>query len=182
MSNLNIASEQFGDFSKSAVDAALKFASVSFESAERMFALNLEAAKVSLDVTAKGAKSIASVKDVQELNSLRTKSAETGLEFMLGYSKNFYELSTAAQAQYSALAEERFAAVQKSVVEGLDKVAKSAPAGADVAIAAMKSSVAASTAALDSVSKAAKQFTTFTDNAVKAASETAAKATPSKRK
>ncbi len=183
MSNLNIASEQFGDFSKSAVDAAMKFASVSFDSAERMFALNLEAAKTGLDVTAKNAKSLAAVKDVQELNTVRTKGAETGLEFMLGYSRAFYELSTAAQAQFGALSEERFASVQKAVAENLDKVAKSAPAGSDVAIAAMKSSVAASTAAFDSVSKAAKQFTAFADNAVKAAAETAApKATAAKRK
>ncbi len=182
MSNLNIATEQFGDFSKSAVDAAMKFATVSFDSAERMFALNLEAAKTGLDVTAKNAKSLAAVKDVQELNTLRTKGAETGLEFMLGYSRTFYELSTFAQAQYSALAEERFATMQKNVVEGLDKAAKSAPAGSDVAFAALKSSVAASTAAFDSVSKAAKQFSAFADNAVKAASETAAPKATTKRK
>jgi phasin family protein len=182
MSNLNVASEQFGDFSKSAVDAALKFAKVSFDSAERVFALNLEAAKVGLDESAKNAKALTAVKDVQDLNSLRTKTAETGLEFLVGYSKNFYELSTAAQAQFSALVEERFATVQKSVVENLDKVAKSAPAGADVAIAALKSSVAASTAAFDTANKAAKQFTVFADTAFKAASDTAAKATPAKRK
>ncbi|MBI3714622.1 MAG: phasin family protein [Betaproteobacteria bacterium] len=177
MSNLNIASEQFGDFSKSAVDAAMKFAHVSFESAERMIALNLEAAKAGLDVTAKNAKSLAAVKDVQELNTVRTKGAETGLEFMLGYSRTFYELSTAAQAQFSALAEERFATMQKSVAENLDTVSKSAPAGSDVAIAALKSSMAASTAAFDSVSKAAKQFTAFADNAVKVAADTATKTT-----
>ena len=88
MSNLNVGSEQFGEFSKSAVDTASKFARVSFDSAERFFALNLEAAKVGLDETAKGTTAATAVKDAQEFNGLRTKAAETGLEFFMGYSKN----------------------------------------------------------------------------------------------
>ena len=182
MSNLNLSNEQFGDFSKSAVDAAMKFAKVSFDSAERMFALNLEAAKVGLDETAKGTKAATAVKDAQEFAGLRTKAAETGLEFFMGYSKNLYDISNFAQAQYSSLIEERVASFQKSVVEGIDKAAKNAPAGTDVAFAALKSSVAASTAAMDTLSKASKQVSTYTDTAIKAATETATKATASSKR
>ncbi len=183
MSNLNVGTEQFGEFSKSAVDVATKFAKVSFDSAERMFALNLEAAKVSLDESAKSAKAATAVKDAQELNGLRTKAAETGLEFFMGYSKNLYDISSAAQAQYASLLEERVAAFQKTVVEGIDKAAKNAPAGTDVAFAALKSSMAASTAAMDTMSKASKQVSTFADTAFKTATDTATKATgASKRK
>ena len=182
MSNLNVGTEQFGDFSKSAVDAATKFARVSFDSAERFFALNLEAAKVSLDETAKGTKAATAVKDVQEFNGLRTKAAETGLEFFMGYSKNLYDISNYAQAQYSSFIEERVSAFQKSVVEGLDKAAKNAPAGTDVAFSALKSSVAASTAAMDTFSKASKQASSFADTAFKTATETATKATASSKR
>lgn len=182
MSNLNVGTEQFGEFSKSAVDTASKFARVSFDSAERFFALNLEAAKVGLDETAKGTKAATAVKDAQEFNGLRTKAAETGLEFFMGYSKNLYDISNYAQAQYSSLIEERVSAFQKSIVEGIDKAAKNAPAGTDVAFAAMKSSVAASTAALDTFSKASKQVSGFADTAFKAATETATKATASSKR
>ena len=182
MSNLNMANEQFGDLSKSAIEDAMKFANVSLESIERMFALNLEAAKVSLDVTAKNAKAVGTVKDAQALNGLTTKASETGVEFMTGYSKNLYEISNAAQAKFGALVEERVASFQKSVVEGLDKAAKSAPAGSDVAFAAIKSSLAASTAAMDTLTKAGKQLSTYSESALKSAAESVAKATPSKRK
>ena len=182
MSNLNMANEQFGDLSKSAIEDAMKFANVSLESIERMFALNLEAAKVSLDVTAKNAKAVGTVKDAQALNGLTTKASETGVEFMTGYSKNLYEISNAAQAKFGALVEERVASFQKSMVEGLDKAAKTAPAGSDVAFAAIKSSLAASTAAMDTLTKAGKQLSTYSDSAFKSAAETVAKATPSKRK
>ena len=182
MSNLNLGTEQFGDFSKSIVDSAMKFAKVSFDSAERMIALNLEAAKVSLDVTAKNANAATSVKDVQELNGLRTKAGETGLEFFVGYSKNLYDISTAAQAQYSSLVEERVSAFQKTVVEGIDKAAKNAPAGSDVAFAALKSGIAAQASALDTLSKAGKQVSGFADTAFKAAAETTTKATASSKR
>ncbi|HEX4857521.1 MAG TPA: phasin family protein [Usitatibacteraceae bacterium] len=171
MNNLNYGTEQFGDFSKNVVDAAAKFAQVSFDSAERMFALNIEAAKVGFDEVAKSTKAATAVKDVQEFNGLRTKAAETGLEFMVGYAKNFYEISNAAQASYSSLVEERVSAFQKQVVEGIDKAAKNAPAGTDVAFAALKSGVAASTAAFDTFNKAGKQVANFADNAFKAATE-----------
>lgn len=181
MANVNTATEQFGNFSKSAIDASMKFATASFTNAERVIALNLEATKVSLGETAKNAKSFAAIKDAQELNSLSTKTAETGVEFLMGYSKNFYEISAAAQAQYTALVEERVNVFQQSVAETLDKVTKSAPAGSDVAVTALKSGMAASTAAMDNFSKAAKQMTAFADTAFKTASDTAAKAAPKRK-
>ena len=182
MSNLNMANEQFGDFSKTAVEDAMKFATVSLDSIERMFALNLEAVKVSLDVTAKNAKAVGAVKDSQALNGLTTKASETGAEFMAGYSKNLQEINNAAQAKFGALVEERVASFQKSMVEGLDKAAKTAPAGSDVAFAAIKSSMAASTAAMDTLTKAGKQLSTYSETALKSAAESVAKATPAKRK
>ena len=181
MSTLNMANEQFGDLSKTAVDDAMKFATVSLDSIERMFALNLEAVKVSLDVTAKNAKAVGAVKDAQALSGLSTKASETGVEFLTGYSKNLYEISNAAQAKFGALVEERVATFQKTVVEGLDKASKTAPAGSDVAFAAIKSSMAASTAALDTITKAGKQLSSYSESAIKSAADTVAKATPKRK-
>lgn len=181
MNNFNSASEQFGDFSKAALDMATKFASVSFETTERTLALNLEAVKVGFDQSTQNAKALVAIKNIEDLNSLRTKSAETGLNFLTAYTKNLYELGTHTQAQYSALVEERFGSLQQSLVDNLDKLAKSSPAGTDVAINAIKSGLAASTAAFDTVSKAAKQMTAFADTTIKAAAESTPKAA-SKRK
>ena len=177
MATLNSATEQFSDLSKTTIDAAMKFAHASFGNVERMIALNVEATKVGLGETAKNVKAFSTIKDAQELNSLSTKTAETGVEFLMGYSKNFYEISSAAQAQYTALVEARVNEFQQSVTETLDKVSKSAPAGSDVAISALKSGIAASNAAMDNFSKATKQMTSFAETAYKQASETATAAT-----
>jgi hypothetical protein len=57
------------------------------------------------------------------------------------------------------------AAFQQAFAETVDQAAKSAPAGSDVAVAAMKSQLAAATAAFDSFTKAAKHVASFTDAA-----------------
>jgi len=175
MTTLNTVAEQLGDLSKTNVDAAMKFAAVGVGSAERFFGLNFEATKVGFDATSKNAKAVTSVKDAQELNSLSTKAAETGMEFLMGYSKNFYEIASSAQAQYTSLVEERVSLFQKSMVDTLDKVSKAAPAGSDVFVTAMKTGLAATTAATDSFTKAAKQASAFADTAFKTATETAEK-------
>jgi phasin family protein len=168
--------EQLNDFNKTAVDAAVRFALVSVDSAERLFALNVATTKNSIDGAARNLAAISSVKDVQELNNLRTKLAESSLEQAVDYSRNVYELSAATQAEYTSLAEDRIATLQHSLVDGLDKIAKTAPAGSDVAVATLKSNLAALTAAYDSLVKAGKQVTTYADAGMKAAADFGTKA------
>ena len=169
--------EQLGEFSKSTIDAAMKFAQVGLSSAEHLFALNVEAVKVGFDVTSKNAKAVTSVKDAEGMNALRTNAAETGMEFMMGYSKNFYAATSAAQAQYSALVEERMSLFQQSMGDTIDKLAKNAPAGSEAFVTAMKNGLAASATATDNMSKAAKQAGILADTAFKNVTETAEKAT-----
>lgn len=177
MNTFNIPSDQFGDFSKSTMDTVMKFAQVGIANAEHLFALNVEAMKVGLDVTSKNAKAVSGVKDAEGMNVLRTQATETGMEFVVGYSKNFYAATSAAQTQYAALLEERMSQFQHSMADTLDTAAKAAPAGSDVFINAMKNSLAASATAGDNFSKAAKQATNFADTAFKNVTETAEKAT-----
>ena len=58
----------------------------------------------------------------------------------------------------------------------LEKATKNAPAGSDVAVTALKSTVAATTAAFDQFSKATKQVVDFADASVRAATANAANA------
>jgi len=168
--------QEMSDYQKSAVDTAVKFARTSVDNVERLFAFNLEATKLSLDETAKNMQAMSGVSDVQELHNLRSKLAENSLEFAMGYSRNLYEMTSAAQAELSTMLEEQVAGFQKHFADNIDKVAKSAPAGSDVAVAALKSSLAATTALMDSVTKATKQAASYADAGIKAASSGNAKA------
>jgi phasin family protein len=159
----------FSEITAATVDSATKLTRISMDSAERVIALQLDFAKASLEQATRSAKALAGAKDVQELLSMRTKSAESAVERLMGYSRSLYEISSEAQSQFSKLAEERMSSFQQAVSETVEQAAKSAPAGSDVAVAAMKSSLAATTAAFDSFNKAARHLASYTDAGVHAA-------------
>jgi len=174
------ATEQFVDFNKANVAHASKLAAVAMENAEKLVKLNLSAAKAVLAQGVENAQSFASVKDVQDLMTLRTKFAESGVQGAIAYSKTFYELASQAQAEYTALSEEAWASYSKGVSTWVDRASKSAPAGSDVALNAFKSTMAATTAAFDQFQKATKQVVNLADANIRAAAATAAKSVPAK--
>ncbi|HUL94945.1 MAG TPA: phasin family protein, partial [Usitatibacter sp.] len=73
------------------------------------------------------------------------------------------------QSELGRLAEERVATFQQAITETVDQASKSAPAGSDVAVAALKSSLAATSAAFDSFNKAAKRAASLADAGLRAA-------------
>ncbi|MEO8485531.1 MAG: phasin family protein [Betaproteobacteria bacterium] len=174
--------EQFAEFNKVSVANATKIAALSIENAEKLFRLNLNAAKIALAQGVEGAQAAASVKDVQELVAIRAKYAESGVQTALSYSRTLYDLTSAAQAEYSSIAEQAWTSYTKGVAAIVDKASKSAPAGSDVAVNAFKSTFAASTAAFDQFQKASKQVINLADASVRAAAANASKTAGKSRK
>jgi phasin family protein len=157
------------EITNAAVQTAARFTQISMDSTERAIAVQLEYAKGALAQASLTAQAVSQVKGVQDFVSLRTRIAENALENLMGYSRSLYEVGAEAQAELSKLAEERMSSFQQAVSETVDQAARSAPAGGDVAVAAIKSSLAATTAAFDSFTKAAKHVASFTDAGVRAA-------------
>jgi phasin family protein len=174
---IHAATEQFADFNKANVAQAQKIAALALENAEKFLKLNLNAAKVVLANGAESAAAAASVKDVQDLMALRAKYAETGVQTATAYTKSLYEISSEAQAQFTALAEQAWSTYTKDAAAWVEKASKSAPVGSDAAVNAFKSTFAASTAAFDQFQKATKQVVSLADASVRAASASAANAT-----
>ncbi len=168
------ATEQLAEINKAGYDNAVKLASLSLEKAERLTKLNLQAAKVALEQGVLSANAVAGIKDVQELVAVRAKLTEAGVQNALGYSRGVYQIASEAQADFSALAEQAWATYTKGMAAWVEKAAKNAPAGSDVAVTALKSTVAATTAAFDQFSKATKQVVSFADASMRAASANAA--------
>ena len=167
--------EQFAEINKANIEQATKLAAVALQNAEKLFQANVEAAKFVLAQGVESASAVAGIKDVQELVAVRTRYAETGVQGALGYSRNLYEIVSQTQAQYTALAEEAFAAYTKGLASWVDKAGANAPAGSDVAVNAFKSTVAATTAAFDQFQKATKQVVSLADASMRAAAANASK-------
>ena len=156
------------EIGRTALEAAARATRISMDSAERTVAVQMEYANAALKQATLNAQAVSQVKDVQELLSVRTRIAENTLENLMGYSRSLYEVASEAQSEYSRLAEERMASFQQAVTQTVDQAVRSSPAGGDVAATAIKSQLAATTAAFDSFAKAAKHLASFADAGVTA--------------
>src|SRR5262249_37739523 len=91
--------------------------------------------------------------------TLNTAASQPALERAIAYSRSVYEVAAQSQSELVKFLEARAAEYNKNLVGVLDKVSKSAPAGSDVAVAAVKSALAAASTAYDNFNKVAKQAT-----------------------
>ncbi|HET7728436.1 MAG TPA: phasin family protein [Usitatibacter sp.] len=157
------------ELSRATLDTAARATRISMDSAERAIAVQLEYAKGALTQAGLNARAVAQARNVQDLLSLPSRIAENTLENVIGYSRSLYEVASGAQSEFSRLAEGRMAQFQQAVSETVEQAAKAAPGGGDVAVAAIKSQLAATTAAFDSFTKAARQMASYADAGVTAA-------------
>ncbi|MDR2637281.1 MAG: phasin family protein [Zoogloeaceae bacterium] len=184
------SSEQFAVANKAVVDSLLSLASTALDSAERVAALNLNTARSVLEDSVSNTKALLNVKDPQEALSLQASLAQPSVEKAVAYTRSIYEISDQAKENIARQVSANFADWQKQSSSLMEQVSKSSPVGSDVAVAALKSAIAATNSAFDSMSKAAKQVSEITEanvaaatNAtVKAVGATAAAAAPSKKK
>ena len=156
--------EQLVALNKANLEMAMKFAGVALQGAERILDLQLKAAKTAFADSVENAKTIAAVKDLQQLAALNDSMAQPTIEKATAYAKSVYDVTTATQAEFGKLVEEQVSEFNKQVVTALDKIVKTAPAGSEVGIAALKSGIAAINSAYENVSKVAKQFTEATQS------------------
>ncbi|GAB2181792.1 phasin family protein [Denitratisoma sp. agr-D3] len=168
--------EQFSTANKANVETLLTIANTAFASAERLAALNLNTARSVLEDVVSSAKTVLSAKDVQELVALQATLAQPALEKAVAYSRSVYEIATQTQEELGKVFEAQYAEVNKNVGTVLEKAAKNAPAGSDVAVAAVKSALAAANSAYDSINKAAKQVAEIAEANVAAATSATVKA------
>src|SRR5262245_17082696 len=157
------------EISRASLEAATRFTRISLDSVERTLAIQLEYTKGAVTQAALTARAVSQVQDVEQLMKLRSRLAENAVENFVGYSRSLYEVASEAQSEFSKLAEERLATYQNAVIEAVDQAAKAAPGTGDVAVAAVKSSMVAATAAFDSLNKAARQVASYADAGVKVA-------------
>ena len=168
--------EQLSSANKANVETMLTLANTAFASAERFAALNLNTARAVLEDSVNNAKALLGAKDVQEIVTLQATLSQPAVEKAVAYSRSVDEISAQTQEEFSKLVEAQFAEVNKNVASSLDKAAKSAPAGSDVAVAAVKSAIAAANSAYDTMSKAAKQVAEIAEANVAAATNATVKA------
>ena len=173
---MNAMTEQLASANKANVETLLSLANTAFASAERLAALNLNTARAMLEDSVSSAKALLAVKDVQQLMAMQSTLAQPAVEKAVAYSRSAYEIATQTQEELTRVIESQVSEINRNVADALDKAAKNAPAGSDVAVAAVKSAIAAANSAYDSMTKAAKQVAEIAEANVAAATTATVKA------
>ena len=148
--------EQITATNKAGVETLIGLANTQFAALQQLSALNLKVAKSAFEESVSYTKSLLGAKDPQSFASLSAAAAQRALEEAIAYSRSVYEIATQSQAEMTKFAEAQTGELNKNIVGYLDNVAKNAPAGSDVAIAAVKSALAATNSAYDSIGRATK--------------------------
>jgi phasin family protein len=155
---MSIKPEQFAAANKATVDSLLSVANTALASAERIAALNLNAARSALEDTASGVKSVLSAKDPQEALAVQSSLAKPAVEKAVAYSRSVYEITAQTQQELAKMVEAQFGDFQKSIAGMVELATKSAPAGSESAIAAIQNAIAAANSAFGNMNSVAKQF------------------------
>jgi len=167
-----VTPEQIQAANKANVESLLAVANAQFSAFEKLANISAGAVKGAFEDSIANARALMGAKDVQEFVSLQSTLAQPAIEKAIAYSKSVYEVATEANGELSKVAERRVAEWNENFVSLLDKVSKNAPAGSDVAVAAVKSMLAAGNAAYDNFTKVTKQATEIAEANVAAATET----------
>jgi phasin family protein len=177
MSNTPFVSpEQISAAGKANVETMMFIANTAFASAERLAALNLNTARSLLEDSVANVKAMLATKDPQAFMGLQASLAQPAVEKAVAYSRSVYEIATETQEELNKVLEAQASTINANVNSALDQAVKSAPAGSDVAVAAVKQAIAAANSAYDSMSKAAKQVAEIAEANVAAATTATVKA------
>jgi Phasin protein len=159
--------EQFTELTKALHVHSGRFASLSLDKAERFARFNLAATDVVLQQGAYTGQAIAGIKDVAAITSLHAKLAETAVLNVKAYSRGVSQVATDAQADFSTVVEDAWAAWRDRVTSWVESSAKNSPAGSQAAVDAFKTTMAATSAAFDHFSQANRRVAQLADQIVR---------------
>jgi len=165
------------DFAKSGFNFALFFANTAFDGIERLALLNLAAARSVFEASMSNITTLLGAKDVQSFVSLQKSLSAPSIEKGMEYSRNVIAIASETKDKIAKEVEVQVADTNAKVSGLVEKALASAPAGSEVAVAAVKSAIKTANEAYEGLNKAAKQAAEVAEASVAAATEATIKAT-----
>lgn len=173
---MSLTPDHFVSAHKSAADAAHAFGRIAFDGAERLLALQLSAARTLLEERRGAAQALLDARQPQEIAALGRDALRPEGERLVGYARAVYDILARTQEEWLQQVERQQAGWHQSVGQWLDAYARTAPGGADVAVAALRTAVNAANSTFDSVHKAARQVANIAEAGVVAAADASVRA------
>jgi phasin family protein len=169
--------EQFAAAQKSNLDTSWAVANIMFEGFQKLVELNLQAVKSTLAEGRENVGKALPANDPQDLVSAQARLMQPTAEKIQSYSRQVFAIVAATQTQFSKLAEAQYQAHNQQVQTLVDDVAKSAPAGSEAAVAALKSTITATNGLYETVQRATRHATEVAESNFETVVAAASKAT-----
>ncbi|RIX49565.1 MAG: phasin family protein [Rhodocyclales bacterium GT-UBC] len=164
------------DFAKSSFNFALFFANTAFDGFERLALLNLAATRSVFEASLSGFEALLGAKDVQSFVSLHKELSAPTIEKGLEYSRNVISIAAETKEKIAKEVEVHVADTNAKVSGLVEKALASAPAGSEVAVAAVKTAIKSANEAYEGLNKVAKQAAEVAEASVAAATNATIKA------
>ncbi|MCL6692404.1 phasin family protein [Pseudomonas sp. R3.Fl] len=171
--------EKLNKAQKANLDLLQQISGKLFEGVEQLGQLQFKALRATTDAQFDSLRKLVSARDPQAFVEWQASFAQptAQAERFLEFNRQVYELISGTQAEIAKLAEHQVEAGAKQVQELVEVVAKNAPAGAEPAVAVLKSVLETAGSVYESAQKAAKQAAEIAENGIAAAASAAGQAT-----
>jgi phasin family protein len=154
---MNTIFEQFAATNQANLQALQGLSTKAFSGVEKLVELNMASSKAILGESFNHAQSVMAVKDAKELITLQTGMLKPLAEKSAAYFQHVQTIAASAGADFTKTVEAKTAEAQKAFGGAVDKLAKSAPAGTESAVAAFKSALSAGQNAVETAQTSAKK-------------------------
>ncbi len=164
------------DLANAGIGSVSLLANATFDGIERLAALNLSAGRSVVEASFANVSALLGATDVQSFVNLQQKLAAPTLEKGMEYSRNVIAIASETKDKIAKEVESQVAVVNANVSGLVEKALASAPAGTEVAVAAVKTAIKSANEAYEGLNKAAKQAAEVAEASVVAATEATLKA------
>ncbi len=164
------------DFAKTGINFTLFFANTAFDGIERLALLNLAATRTAFESYMANLNALLGTKDLNGLVELQKSLAAPSLEKGMEYSRNVIAIATEAKDKLAKEVEVHVADTNAKVSGLVEKALAAAPAGSEVAVAAVKTAIKSANEAYEGLNKAAKQAAEVAEASVAAVTDATLKA------
>ena len=169
--------EQIIAANKANMETLANLTNKAFEGVEKLVELNIQVAKTALNENVESAKQVMSARDAQQLMALQAGMVQPLAEKIMAYSRHLYNIANDTQAAFTKASDSELQQGSKKLQSMVEELTKSAPAGSEAAVQAIKQAVAAANNAYETTQKAVKQAMDISQNNFKTAAESAMQAT-----
>ncbi|MES2536489.1 MAG: TIGR01841 family phasin [Pseudomonadota bacterium] len=135
----------------------LALASKTLESAEKLFELNINAVRATLEESSATTRQFMAAKDPQELFSLMTAQIGPNAEKAVSYGRHLANIASGTQAEFARATESQLAQANSKLNKVIEDAARRASAGSENAVAMVKSAIENASSSYEHLSKVTRQ-------------------------